>query len=178
VTVSVLGLDLSLTSTGAALHTGGETLTSRIRPPGGFRDHLRLSWLADKIAGLAQGIPLVIVEGPSYGSTTGQRGHHERAGLWWAITLRLWHDSVPFAVVPPAALKRYATGKGNAGKDDVLREVTKRFPWFTGGNDEADALILAAMGADHLGQPLTPMPATHRAALDGVQWPDTQETTR
>lgn len=36
---------------------------------------------------------------------------------------------------------------------------------------------LAAMGADHLGQPLTPMPATHRTALDGVQWP-TQEVAR
>lgn len=35
-----------------------------------------------------------------------------------------------------------------------------------------DALVLAAMGADHLGQPLTPMPATHRTALNGVQWPD------
>jgi hypothetical protein len=25
--------------------------------------------------------------------------------------------------------------------------------------------------ADHLGHPLTPMPATHRTALNGVDWP-------
>jgi len=45
----------------------------------------------------------------------------------------------------------------------------------------ADFLDLhpAAMGADHLGHPLTPMPATHRAALAGVDWPTPgQETTR
>jgi crossover junction endodeoxyribonuclease RuvC len=169
VTASVLGLDLSLTSTGTAISTGSSYDTNRIRPPGGFRGHLRLSWLADKIAGIARGIPLVVVEGPAFGAKGD--AYHQLAGLWWVITLRLWDDGIPTAVVPPAALKRYATGKGNAGKDDVLRETCRRFPTFGGGNDEADALWLAAMGADHLGHPLTPMPATHRAALAGVDWP-------
>jgi crossover junction endodeoxyribonuclease RuvC len=180
VTVTVLGLDLSLTSTGAAAiggFTGSQADTTRLRPPPKFKGHTRLLWLQNEIADLARDVPLVVVEGPSYASTG--RGQHERAGLWWLVTHHLWATGVPLAVVPPSNLKRYATGKGNAGKDDVLREVTKRFPWFAGGNDEADALVLAAMGADHLGHPLTPMPATHRTALDGVDWPaPTLEATR
>lgn len=172
-TVTVLGLDLSLTSTGIALITADQPPTTRrLTPPAKLRDHHRLNWLLDNIANTAGRTNLVVVEGPSYASTG--RGQHERAGLWWLTTHHLWAAGIPTAIAPPAALKRYATGRGNAGKDDVLREVTRRFPTFGGGNDEADALVLAAMGADHLGQPLTPMPATHRTALDGVQWP-TQE---
>ncbi len=79
-------------------------------------------------------------------------------------------------MVSPNARAKYATGKGNAGKADVVREVTRRFDWFTGGEDEADALVLAAMGADWLGYPIVPMPAVHRKALDAVQWPEALNT--
>jgi hypothetical protein len=32
--------------------------------------------------------------------------------------------------------------------------------------------VLAAMGADHLGQPMAVMPRTHVAALMKVNWPN------
>jgi crossover junction endodeoxyribonuclease RuvC len=79
---------------------------------------------------------------------------------------------VQVAVVSPASRAKYATGKGNAGKDVVMREVARRFPDFAGGEDEADALVLRAMGMDHLGYPMAPMPQTHRDALAAVQWPE------
>ncbi len=182
-TTRVLGIDPSLTATGLAL-AAEDPITVALKPPAKLRGHHRLAWLLGEItdSGTARQAALIVIEGPSFGSQAGQRGHHERAGLWWLVTHRLWALHIPYAVAPPAAVKRYATGKGNAGKDDVLREVTKRFPWFSGGNDEADALVLAAMGADHLGHPLTPMPAAHRAALAGVDWPPqpahTQEENR
>jgi hypothetical protein len=53
----------------------------------------------------------------------------------------------------------------------VVREVTRRFAWFEGGEDEADALVLAAMGADWLDILSVTMPQTHRKALDAVAWP-------
>ena len=55
----------------------------------------------------------------------------------------------------------------------MLLAVARRWPHVEiVGNDTADALALAAMGADHLGQPIAAMPATHRAALDKVDWPE------
>src|SRR5690606_27950883 len=122
----------------------------------------------------AVGTPdLVVVEGPSHGHAR-QGGQHDRAGLWWLIVEALAAvQEVPVAEVPPATLKRYATGKGNADKDSVLLAVARRWPHVEiVGNDTADALALAAMGADHLGQPIAAMPATHRAALDKVDWPE------
>ena len=73
-----------------------------------------------------------------------------------------------------------AGGEGGSGTIEVVASINQ---WGSvakdlGGshvdvtnNNEADALVLAAMGADHLGAPLVDLPQTHRAALDAVQWP-------
>lgn len=181
-TARILGLDLSLTRIGAAhIDPDGRCTVWAIKPPAST-GHVRLDWLSCEIAGHCEDFTsqdLVVVEGPSYGNqgTGRQSGHHERAGLWWLVTWRLWCDDIPLAVVPPGTLKKYATGVGNAGKDAVLLATAKRFPEFNGGNDEADALWLAAMGADHLGSPVVGMPAKHREALDAVKWPEIRETS-
>lgn len=163
---AVIGLDLSLTSTGVAVNervskllTAKATGTKRLRT---ITDHVILTCFEEQPA-------LVCIEGPSYGSKGGHE--HERGGLWWMVAEALDFREYPYAVVAPAALKKYATGKGNAGKDEMIVATCRRFPGFAGGNDEADALWLAAMGADYLGAPLVSMPAANRAALDKVQWP-------
>jgi crossover junction endodeoxyribonuclease RuvC len=76
-------------------------------------------------------------------------------------------------VVPPATLKTYATGKGNASKDAVLAAVVKRYPgWAVTGNDVADAVVLMAMGARLLGHPLeSSLPQSHLRALDKLTLP-------
>jgi Holliday junction resolvasome RuvABC endonuclease subunit len=178
----VLGLDLSLTSTGVAAITSDGGTVSRIASkakPGATlaQRGARLADLVEQITTEASGWPvhpmpaLVVVEGPSFGQAR-QGGQHDRAGLWWLVVAQLldWH--IPVAEVPPALCKKYATGKGNAGKDEVLAAVIRRYPSVeVTGNDQADALVLAAMGADHLGVPIVDMPATHRTALAKVAWP-------
>ena len=171
--VTVLGLDLSLTRTGLAGNAGGGW-TDSIRPPAKLTGHRRLAHIEDQILDRwVADVDLVVVEGPSYGSVTGS--FHERAGLWWLVTHALWAREVQVVVMPPTSLKKFATGRGNAGKDDVLREVTKRFAWFAGDNNEADALVLAAAGADWAGEPMAPMPAANRAAIAALGWPPLAE---
>lgn len=172
-TLNVLGIDLSLTCTGLA----GNGWTDIIKP-GDRRGADRMIWIRQQIIdGWLTGVTLAAIEGPSYGNQgrSRQSGHHERAGLWWLVRVALAHRGIPVAVVTPGTLKRYATGKGNADKADVIREVTRRFGWFQGGEDEADAVVLAAMAADHLGMPMVAMPQTHRAALTAVEWPESAE---
>jgi len=58
-------------------------------------------------------------------------------------TLSTWCEqrSVPYQGVPVGTLKRFATGKGNAGKEAVIAAVRAR--GFTPADDnEADALAL------------------------------------
>ena len=169
--LAVVGLDLSLTSTGIA-RIGEKTWADRIVPR--VTSYQRMAFIVSAVADLVSDADLVVVEGPSFGSGANSRqaGHHERGGLWWLVTYRLWRKAVPFAVVPPATLKRYATGKGNATKDAVLAAAIRRYPAVEfDGNDQADALVLAAMGADHHGRPIAPVPQANRAALGSVTWP-------
>lgn len=163
----VLGVDLSLTSTGVA----GYGWAERLVPPRGLDGLPRLRWLRDAVLALefTHQPDLVVVEGLAYSRTTGKAA--ERAGLWHLVVERL-DGMVPWAQVPPTARAKYATGKGNAPKDAVLAAVVRRFPDFdVTGNDQADALVLAAMGLDHLGHPPVVMPAAHRASLNAVVWP-------
>lgn len=173
----VLGLDLSLTGTGICYLDGDGVALLRTVRCGKLDGHQRLAWILDAIADAQRGqhLDLVVVEGPSYGSQGGQRGHHERAGLWWLVTHGLHARGRSYAVVAPKARAKYATGNGNARKRAVLAAVRDRYGHLhTVANDnEADALTLAHMGADRLGGTLpdVDVPAVNRSALDRADWP-------
>lgn len=167
--MKVVGLDLSLTSTGCA--TGGHTLPLRPKKMAGYE---RLRWLRQGVLDFLWAVApdLVVVEGPSFGSTGSS--FHQLGGMWWYITEAVDGTGVPLAVAPPSSIKRFATGKGGgveAGKDYVLAAAVRRFDWFSGGNDEADALWACAMGHHHGGDPIVEVPKTHLTGLDGVAWP-------
>lgn len=162
--VKVIGLDLSLTSTGIASSLGW---VDRIRPAGAGMQRLR--FIRDAILGyVVAPTDLVVVEGPSYGSVGARQ--HERAGLWWHVMETIDRHDLRWVQVAPAALKRYATGSGNAGKDAVLTAAVRRFPAIeVTGNDEADALWLAAIGAELLGEPMVELPAAQRFVVDKIR---------
>ncbi|GEP38858.1 hypothetical protein NPS01_25210 [Nocardioides psychrotolerans] len=178
--MKIIGLDLSLTSTGVAVietGDGRESWTVQRVKSNGKKDATladrtdRLRRLAVKILVPVNGADLVVIEGPAYHQSN--PGMHDRSGLWWLVTERLHAYGWPTVEVPPSVLKKYATGKGNASKDQVLAAVVRRYPDVeVGGNDEADALVLAAMGARHLGHPIeASLPATHAAVTASVRWP-------
>lgn len=187
----VLGIDPSLTSTGIARVDTDDRLVAQtwtITSKGTHADTLaqrreRLAMIAERrIGDAAIGIgedgsdlggraDLAIIEGLAM-------AHHNAGttmlnGLWWLTVHRLYNLGVPVVAVAPKSLKKYATGAGNAPKEAMVAAAIRRLPHVDTGDqpDRVDALWLAAMGADHLGAPLVDLPATHRAALDGVQWP-------
>jgi crossover junction endodeoxyribonuclease RuvC len=170
----VIGLDLSLTSTGMAGINGyQEVFTDRIVPSKSETGHNRLRritlglhrWISSRTE-------LAVIEGLSFGSFD---RNGEQAGLAWMVRHSLWKRGIPYALVSPSQRMIYAVGNGRADKDRVLAATIKRYPQAEiGGNDEADALLLAAMGARHLGRPIEsePLPQTHLRALTKVAWPE------
>lgn len=171
----IVAIDPSLTGTGlCATTTSNPAATFTETITCGKRGHDRLDFVLREIGDWTRVAQLVVIEGPSYGNQGNgrQSGHHERAGLWWLITHHLWRNNIRYVVVTPSQRALYATGKGNASKDTVLQAATRRYADIQfDGNNEADALILAAMAADHYGAPLAIVPAIHRAALAKVDWP-------
>lgn len=174
----VAGLDISLTGTGVATLGG----TACIRTKGRRADtiaqrHQRQQHIVNRVLDEVGTVDLACVEGPSHASM-GQAGHHDLSGLWWRIVGALCEREIPVAVVPPMSRAKYATGKGNSRKAAVLDAARRRYGAILPNDNEADALILRAMGLEWLGQALAEVPDGHRAALAGVQWPDREAVTR
>lgn len=173
----VVGVDLSLTSTGLADSHGNvdRYRTKPTKTPGLLDDLGRIERIAHAVHLFALFGPdtwaatLVALEGPAF-SRGAMGGQHVRAGLWWAVAARLTALPGPqVVVIPPTTRAMYATGRGNAGKDEVLAAAVKRYPAHdVTGNDVADAVILAAIGARLLGHPIDDMPKSHLRALEKV----------
>lgn len=175
---AVIGLDISLKATGIASSRGwaqtfGMAEVTKMK----LTDRVAaLDKLTARILEMAGQPALVVVEVPAFSRAGG--GAMERAALWWLVVRSILGRQIPLAAVHNNTRMRYATGKGRANKSAIVDAVARRFPRFiTGGDDNlADAVILAAMGADWLGHPLASLPKTHRAALDAVTWPDREDT--
>lgn len=171
----VLGLDLSLTGTGICrIGAQGVELLQTVRP-GKRTGHERIAYILEEIRAAQRqaSLDLVVIEGPSYGSQGAQRGHHERAGLWWLVTHGLYARGRSYAVVAPKARAKYATGSGNDGKAAVLAAVRERYAGRArpADDNQADALVLAHMGVDHLGGYFVDVPEHNRRALARADWP-------
>lgn len=165
VSPNVVGLDLSLTGTGVA-HPGGGSSTIRTKLTGaarlGYLRDLIGQWLSDERT------DLVAVEGYAFGRTNKA---HQMGELGGVVRLMLHERGQPWCEIPPSSMKKYATGKGNAGKSEVLVAAVRRLGYDGADDNQADALWLRAMALDHLGAPCVQVPASHRDALVKVQWP-------
>jgi len=174
----VLGVDPSLTGTGWALIDDHDDFPVQVgivksKPP----VTQLIGDRADRIARITEALPaltpsLVVIERPAFARTNGMA--HDRSGLWWAIVDLYLARAALVVEVGIQQVKKYATGSGTADKGAVVEAVTRRYPEIeTRGNDNiCDAVVLAAMGARHLGRPLEEsLPAANLSALEKVMWP-------
>ena len=137
----VLGLDLSLTATGWALVWDGSPKWGVIKSRN--RSVKRLSEIRNAV------LDIINQTQPSYGSSQGMAGLAELGGV---IRLLLLDMGIPFIVVAPATNKKFATGKGNAEKDLMLKRVFQHWAADMSNNNEADAFALAQFGRCYLNQ--------------------------
>lgn len=162
----VIGLDLSLTATGAAYEAGRATWHTKTTGPE------RLWWLRDRLHRCLDEqtpIDLVALEGYAFGRPNQAHPIGELGGV---IRLALYELKMPYAEIPPANVKKYATGKGNATKPDMRMALFQRFEIDERDDNRVDAFWLRAMALDHYGEPLCTMPAVNRGSLDKLTWPD------
>ena len=167
----IIGIDPSLTATGIATidtATGSIECTTIETKTAGENIYARLGRIKHIRRYVTEAIyntnaECIVIEAPSYGSKGA--GTWERAGLWWltvaAITEQDWGRLIE---VPPAVRCKYATGRGNADKDVVMISAVRRYPHAPiEDNNQADAVILAAIGARLTGHPIDDLPKANLA---------------
>ena len=162
-----LGLDLSLTSTGYSIN--GQTGVISTKHKGAER----LSRVSNIIVDLIMDNPIdaVIIEGYSFASRNSQA--HSIGELGGAVRMKIWERGVLYVDVPPTCRAKFATGKGNAGKTEVISAISSKTGLVfsgAGADDECDAWILEQMGLTHVGESTQYWTKEQLDALTKVDW--------
>jgi Holliday junction resolvasome RuvABC endonuclease subunit len=159
----VIGLDLALVKTGIA-HADGTTEV--FKAPDKTVGVERLVLIRDRIlAVLPLHTELVVIEDYAPGAMHRALDIGELGGV---VRCALWDSGVPYMLVNPNVLKRYATGTGRADKFQVMQAAEKRLGYTGHFHDESDALWLRAVGWALLGQPIVELPLHHVEALEAL----------
>ena len=143
-TTTILALDLG-TITGWALRGSDGSITSgseSFRPQrfeGGGMRFLRFKRWLTELKAVADGIDALHFEEVRRHVSTDAA--HAYGGFLATLTAWCEHHQIPYQGVPVGTIKKHATGKGNAGKDEVTASVTAR-GHAPGDDNEADALAL------------------------------------
>jgi Holliday junction resolvasome RuvABC endonuclease subunit len=146
----VVGLDLSLTSTGASdgtEHRVFKTSSTEVL-------EVRFDRLIRQCVSFCISAHLVVIEGSAFGAKGNAK--EQLAGLRYAVRTRLHRFGLRFVIVSPTALKAWTTGDGKADKDKMVDAVLysgwadfSSVPKTHGRYDLADACALAMYGRAH-----------------------------
>ena len=171
----MMGLDLSLTSTGYSIDRETGIISTKTKGPE------RLSIISNKIIDLIaiKLVDIVIVESYSFASRNSQA--HSIGELGGAVRMRLWECGVPYIDIPPTCRAKFATGKGNASKNEVISSISAKtnIVWSgPGADDRCDAWILEQMGLAYIGKSHYDWPEDNLSSLKKINWEDLEKMMR
>lgn len=162
-----MGIDPSLTSTGISI--GGVTASIRKTSRG---VHRLLEVRNDLIYIIKQhNVNCVAIEHYSYASRNSQA--HSIGEMGGVMRLALYEAEIPFVEIPPTCRAKFATGKGNAGKPEVVSAISAitGIVWTGGdGSDRCDAWVLEEMLKYKLGLSKQKWDTANTDALKKVDW--------
>ena len=147
----VIGIDPSLTATAYCYMVDGrvEDLGRICSKAKGAERLVDIENMLTSFLRKCDRIDLAVIEGYSYGSPNQAHQIGELGGI---IRRLLYSRAVPYIEIPPPTLKKYACGKGNVGKDEVMLSIRHHLPpnhpFYPKDNNEADAYFLAKLGVD------------------------------
>ena len=143
-TSTILALDLG-TTTGWALRTPDGAITSgtqSFRPQrfeGGGMRFLRFKRWLTEVKASADGIDSLHFEEVRRHVSTDAA--HAYGGFLATLTSWCEHHQIPYQGVPVGTIKKHATGKGNASKDEMITAM-RRLGHVPTDDNEADALAI------------------------------------
>lgn len=173
---NIVGIDPSLTGTAVVVYSPTQAtqpwsgvFTSK--PADGLeRRFCRYSDLARRVLSvITEAEPKAIaIEGYSFSSKgTAAQAMVEYGGLLRGLILA-HRNGADVLEIPPATLKLFATGKGNAKKEKVISSLACRYGVEYDTSDEYDAYALCRLGACFAGLE-TPAVEWQRRALEKVK---------
>jgi crossover junction endodeoxyribonuclease RuvC len=109
----------------------------------------------------------IVIEGFSYGS----KGNAVsiQYGIGWLIRSELIRNGMRYTEVSPGALKKFASGKGNTKKEDLVLPLFKRWGFEHPSDNVRDAFVLAKISeAMNLSEVRTDLAAFQKDVLENI----------
>lgn len=143
-----VGIDLALVRTGLAVLDAGKMCLFPVNSDKLDNAVIRQFWILDRILRFVRQGDIVVVEDfAMVGKFANSGKSTDRIELLGMLRYALMKTSgCVMLTVHPSRLKKFVTGKGNAAKDDVIRELARRWCVVTTDHNLADAAGLALMG--------------------------------
>ena len=141
--MKIVGIDASLTCTGIAKYSDTSDImdTYIIKPKEtGVK---RLCFIRNTIVDVVNHTDLVVLENYSYASANQAHQIGELGGI---LRVLFYEKQIRYIVVAPGQVKKFATGKGNAKKEQIAVACYKHWDIEFNTNDEADAYVLMRIG--------------------------------
>lgn len=165
--IKLIGLDLSLTSTGVSINGETSIISTKSKGPE------RLSYVTKAVLQICLDwkIDCAIIEGYSFASRNSQA--HSIGELGGCVRMGLWENGIPYIEVPPTSRAKFATGKGNAGKTEVISAISSKTGLVfsgSGADDECDAWVLEQMGLTKVGLSTYKWTKDQLVAIEKIDW--------
>jgi Holliday junction resolvasome RuvABC endonuclease subunit len=146
-TKSYVGLDMSLSATGFCIRTGDEIRieTVKTKPDQFDNDLARLKYIvAEIMKRIPRSVGMICIEDFFTPGNAAQIGSAIKlAMLGTATRLALYDAGMPFFVIAPGQLKKWATSSGASQKSLIVMSVYKTYGIEVKDDNQADALVLA-----------------------------------
>ena len=150
-----LGIDASVRSTGVTLLTANSCLVKNIKPPSSLKEGGRLHYILKEWEMFVEKTnpDIVVMEGPSYGSTNKAYLMGEVYGLFKASAFKKW--GLTILTPSPKELKKYLCAAGDASKS-LMTERALSLGCTLNQEDVCDSFAAALLGLDVLNNENTP----------------------
>ena len=164
--MKIAAFDLSLTCVGFA---DGHRSGVLVPPATANRGVERLRWIRNAVLRQAADAQLVVLEGYSFASRG--RAIVSLGELGGVVRCALTDAAIAWLEIAPSSRALFATGKGNAGKPEVLAAAIRELGYEGHSYDEVDALWLRAMALEHYAPSAARLNEKRRKALAAIAWP-------
>jgi len=154
--ITSIGIDLSLVGTGVVLLIDGKVVAKELikSKPVGDKPINELNRIRKIVGDIRDKLPfenvdIAVIEGLAFMA----KGNSlvQLSALNYMTRAMLADRNIPFVIVAPTSLKKFVTGSGNAKKDEMLLATFKRWGVSILDDNVCDAYGLAQMGLAILG---------------------------
>lgn len=170
--LNIVGLDLSLSSTGVADSSGTRTFGYSVKKGSHWTAYAeRLKKLGVLIDRATQGADLIVIEAPAYGSAN---SGYTMGTLHGIVQVLMFQRRRTVVYLGIQKLKQFACNHGAAPKDAVLAAAI-RDGSPARGFDEADAWWLRRIALHAYSSDVQALPIYRQNVIGAVTWPNIRE---